>query len=69
LLITLVIESASKGFRDVDGVTQLQVNNGIIEYTYKQFIRNSFNVIYQSCQQVQENDKKPIPIEKQMNIL
>jgi hypothetical protein len=34
LLLTLVIESAPRGFRDVDGVTGLQINPNIITYCY-----------------------------------
>lgn len=57
LLLTLVIESAPKGFRDVDGVTSLHIKPGIIIYCYEQFIKSTLNTIFMKTK---ENDHKGI---------
>lgn len=63
LLVTLVIESAHKGFRDVDGATSLHINPNIILFCYEQFIKNTLNTIF-----VKSNENKNKGIEKQVNI-
>lgn len=62
LLLTLVIESAPKGFRDADGVTSLHYNQNIISFCYEQFVKSTLNSIYKAS----ANTK---PIEKQLQIL
>lgn len=57
LLLTLVIESAPKGFRDVDGVTSLHIKPDIIIYCYEQLIKNTLNTIYSKSN---ENPQKGI---------
>lgn len=50
LLLTLVIESAPKGFRDVDGVTSLWIDQDLILLCYEQFIKDTLNTVYKKCQ-------------------
>lgn len=64
LLLTLVIESAYKGFRDVDGVTSLNINQNIILFCYEQFIKGTLNTIF-----IKSTENKGKGIEKQMNFM
>lgn len=64
IMLTLVIESAPKGFRDIDGTTQLHINQNIITYCYDSFIKNLLNKIFN------KNIENPhVPIERKANIV
>lgn len=39
-LISFIIDGCSKGFRDVDGCTQLFVDQSCIEFSYQEIIKN-----------------------------
>ena len=43
------MESASKAFRDVDGVTQLFISKNIIDYCYNSIVKNSLNQFFEFC--------------------
>lgn len=47
MIITLLIEACSKGFRDMDGSTQLFYSQNIVVFGYQTFVKPSFNEIYQ----------------------
>lgn len=42
-----MIDGSSKGFRDVDGCTQLFVNENIITYTYQEILKKTLFSIYE----------------------
>lgn len=64
LLLTLVIESAPKGFRDIDGVTQLHIKQEFIGHCYDQFVKDSLNRMFSRNQ---ENPNKSL--ENKVNIV
>ena len=44
-LLSLIIEGSTKGFRDIDGCTQLFVNERLIQFTYVEIIKKRlFNI-------------------------
>ena len=49
LLLNLVMESASKAFRDIDGVTQLFISKSIVDYCYHNIVKNTLNQFYEFC--------------------
>lgn len=63
-MLTLVIESAPKSFRDIDGVTQSHINTQIIVFCYDNFIKGILNKIFNKT--METSDK---PIESKMNIV
>ena len=56
-LLNLVIDGSCKGFRDIDGCTQLFVNENIILYTYEQIIKGK---LYEMMDWVSQNEGKMI---------
>jgi len=44
-LLELIIDGSSKGFRDVDGCTQLFISEKYIVHTYQQIIKKRLYVI------------------------
>lgn len=64
LLLNLVIESASKSFRDIDGTTQLYLNQEIVQYCYQNIVKNTLNEIYTFCSENQNQ-----PIEMKFNVM
>jgi hypothetical protein len=63
-LLGLTIDGSSKGFRDVDGCTQLFVNPQLIEYCYHNIAKKSLAVIYGWA--LEHSEK---PIDKNFNVL
>lgn len=45
-ILNFTIDGSSKGFRDVDGCTQLFVNQNIIDYTYQNIAKKSLFEVY-----------------------
>lgn len=45
-LLGLIIDGSSKGFRDVDGCTQLFVHVNIISYCYENIVKKTLGGIY-----------------------
>ena len=64
LLLTLVIESAPKGFRDIDGATQLHISDQIISFCYDNYIKNFLGEMFRMNL---ENPEKPL--ENKISIL
>ena len=47
LLLNLIMESAAKAFRDIDGVTQTSINENIIIYCYQNIVKSRLNQIHE----------------------
>jgi exportin-2 (importin alpha re-exporter) len=46
-LLTLIIDGSNKGFRDIDGCTQLFVREELIQYTYNSIVKKTLFKMYE----------------------
>lgn len=64
ILLGLVIDGSSKGFRDIDGCTQLFVSPQIIEYCYHNIAKKSLGIVYEWS-----TINKETPLENRFNVM
>ena len=64
LLLTMVVESAPKGFRDTDGSTHLHFHESMISFCYNKFVKTTLTKLF-----TVSSENQGCPIEKKMNII